>query len=518
MTRETTTGTTGTTTGTTTTGTTTGTTTDRPRRGLSVRTRITVAVALLVTVALAGAGVIVYVVELGRIDASVQREVEQELDEFARLEEDGIDPDTRRPFASVDALLLTFLERNVPDDDELLVGWVGNGPERWFPDDPLVEDPSFLEAAEPLVEGGGTVRLDTDAGEVRITSQPVAQGETTGALLVVAYLDEDRDELRSTMRTYAIVALLALFIITWVAWWQSGRLLRPLRMLRRTAEEITETDLSRRVPETGNDDITALTRTANGMLDRLEAAFVGQRRFLDDAGHELKTPLTVLRGHLELLDPTDPAEVAETRALLLDEIDRMSRLVQDLILLAKSDRPDFLTLGEVDLADLITSVLAKARALGDRRWLLDAQTHATNGQLVVVDEQRLTQALLQLADNAVKHTGAGQEIALGAAIADSEVRLWVRDTGRGVDPRDRERIFERFGRSARDRDDEGFGLGLSIVRAIATAHGGTAGVEDPREGSGSCFVITLPVVRPERPDHVDDEPTVEIKEARWPAS
>ncbi len=180
---------------------------------------------MLVAVALAGAGLIVYFVELGRIDASVQREVEQELDEFGRLEDDGIDPETRRPFASVDALLRTFLERNVPDDDELLVGWVGGQPEVWWPDDLLIDDQAFLEAAEPLVADGGTVRLDTDSGLVRITSQPVRQGDTSGALLVVAYLDEDRGELRSTMRTYTIVALLSLFIITWVGWWQSGRLL-----------------------------------------------------------------------------------------------------------------------------------------------------------------------------------------------------------------------------------------------------------------------------------------------------
>ena len=498
----------------------TGTTDPRRQRvGLSVRVRMTTAVALLVALALAGAGLIVYAVELGRIDASVQREVEQELDEFGRLEEGGIDPETRRPFGSVDALLRTFLERNVPDDDELLVGWVGDRPEVWWPDDPLVKDPAFLEAAEPLVAPGGTVRLDTPGGEVRITSQPVRQGATTGALLVVAYLDEDRDELRSTMRTYTIVALLSLFIITWVGWWQSGRLLSPLRVLRRTADEISGTDLSRRVPETGNDDITALTRTVNGMLDRLEAAFVGQRQFLDNAGHELRTPLTVLQGHLELLDASNPAEVAETRALLLDEVDRMSRLVSELILLAKSDRPDFLNLGEADPADLVTSVLAKARALGDRRWLLDAETHATNGHPVVVDEQRLTQALLQLTDNAVKHTTTGQEIAIGASLGDGALSLWVRDTGRGVKSEDRERIFERFGRAELSQGDEGFGLGLSIVAAIAQAHGGTAYVDDPPGETGARFVIRLPAVRPHRPGDVDAQRTGEIKqEARWPAS
>ncbi len=170
---------------------------------------------------------------------------------------------------------------------------------------------------------------------------------------------------------------------------------------------------------------------------------------------------------------------------------------RDLILLAKSDRPDFLNLSEADPADLVTSVLAKARALGDRRWLLDAETHATNGHLVVVDEQRLTQALLQFADNAVKHTAPGQEIAIGASLDVGTLHLWVRDTGQGVKPQDRERIFQRFGRAEVTHGDEGFGLGLSIVSAIAHAHGGSAYVDDPPGGTGARFVIRLPAVRPE---------------------
>ncbi len=318
------------------------------------------------------------------------------------------------------------------------------------------------------------------------------------------------------MRTYTIVALLSLFIISWVAWWQAGRLLGPLRALRRTADEISATDLSRRVPESGNDDITALSRTVNGMLDRLEAAFVGQRQFLDDAGHELKTPLTVLRGHLELLDGSDPAEFAETRDLLLDEVDRMARLVGDLTLLAKSDRPDFLSLGEIDPSELAVTVLAKARALGDRRWVLDPATSAVGGVRVVVDDQRLTQALLQLADNAVKHTVPGDEIRIGATVGDGALRCWVHDNGRGVRPEDRQRIFERFSRARVPVADEGFGLGLSIVSAIARAHGGSAYVADVPAGSGARFVVEVPAVRPAPPQPLtDDQPTQEFT---WPAS
>ncbi|MBU2698465.1 two-component sensor histidine kinase [Pimelobacter sp. 30-1] len=487
---------------------TTGTTatsamTTEPRRGVSVRTRITAAVALLVTVALAGAGLIVYFVESRSLTESTQREVEQELDEFVALQKTG-------DFASVRDLLSGFLERNVPDEDELLVGWVGDGRIVRFPDDPLVRDQRFLAAAAPLVTDGGTAYLDTDRGEVRITSQPVTQGDQRGALLVVTFLDEERGELLRTMRTYALVAVIAAVLVTATAAWQSGRLLRPLRSLRTATESTSATDLSRRLPERGNDDITALTRTVNGMLDRLEHAFAGQRQFLDDAGHELRTPLTILRGHLELLDPHDPVEVAETRALLLDEVDRMARLVGDLILLAKSDRPDFLSPATTDIADLLAAVVTKARALGERDWVL-----ALGDDLpadLVLDAQRITQALLALADNAVKHTGPGTRIEIGAGLSSggtgTPLHCWVHDAGPGVAPADRERIFQRFGRAAVPEGDEGFGLGLSIVAAIAEAHGGRA-YADPAPGAGARFVVEVPAVRPDPTD---------TEELPWPAS
>lgn len=470
------------------------------RSGVSVRVRITATVAVLVALTLAGAGLLVYTIESQRIEQQTADDVDQELDEFNTLAQEGTDPDTGEPFASVRDLLVLFMERNVPDDDELLVGWVGDRIVVYSPqEDPLAEDPAFRAAVAPLVDRSDTIRIDSAAGELMVTSQPIRRGDERGALLVVIKLDEDRAELLATMRTYAIVAGLSMLLLTVIAFWQSGRLLAPLRTLRDTAEEISETDLSLRLPTTGNDDITALTRTFNGMLDRLEAAFVGQRRFLDDAGHELKTPLTVLRGHLELLDPGSPEEIADTKELLLDEIDRMSRLVGDLILLAKSDRPDFLQPRDVDLDGLTRDVLTKARGLGDRGWTLDATASAQ----VRADEQRLTQAVLQLADNAVKHTRAGDVVAVGSSYDGRVARIWVRDTGRGVPPEDRQRIFERFGRSAVPPGDEGFGLGLSIVAAIARAHGGGITVEDA-DPAGALFVITLPGPSPE--------------EDPWPAS
>ena len=461
----------------------------RPRRsGVSVRVRITVAVALLVALGLTGAGAIVYAVEAQRIDDQIVAQIDQELAELDALQTNGENPDTNKPFPSVGSMLDTFLARNVPDENEILVSWYDGRPQYANPKSSFVSTPLFTKTVEGLIDSNGSTHVEIPGyGDALVTVQGVGSSQESGALVVVTYLEVGRAELRETMQTYAVAALLSLLVVTGVAAWVSGRLLAPLRSLRETAADISETDLAQRLPETGNDDITALTQTFNSMLDRLETAFVGQRQFLDDAGHELKTPLTVLRGHLELLDTGSPQEIAETRELLLDEVDRMSRLVGDLILLAKSDRPDFLRLRQVDLRTLTTDLVAKARGLGDRDWVLDGSAEAK----VLADEQRLTQAVLQLADNAVKHTGAGATIAIGSSYDDGVTRIWVRDTGPGVPPADREQIFERFGRSTVPPGDEGFGLGLSIVGAIVRAHSGTVSVEDA-EPSGARFVITLP--------------------------
>lgn len=451
--------------------------------------RITATVAALVLLALTAAGVIIYALETARVDQAAREQADQEIEEFRTLVADGRDPTTAEPFTSAQDLLDVFLNRNVPSDDELLVGWL-DGRARYVSTGrhaALAQDPGFAAAVGEFLDSGTSGRIETTYGDVLVAVQPV--NETTGGqsgLVVATFLDDARAELHSLMRTFTTVSLLSLVAITAIAAWQAGRLLSPIRRLNETARAITGTDLSARLLVTGNDDISALTSTFNEMLARLEAAFAVQRQFLDDAGHELRTPLTVLRGHLELLDEDDPVERAETQELLLDEVDRMSRLVGDLILLAKSRRPDFLVLGEVDVESLTQTVLAKARGLGERNWILDGVATGT----AVLDEQRITQALLQLADNAVKHTDPGAEIAIGSARTDGVVRLWVRDTGEGIDPADRETVLQRFGRSRVRPGDGGFGLGLSIVHAILDAHGGAVEIHDA-EPHGARVELTV---------------------------
>jgi signal transduction histidine kinase len=311
-----------------------------------------------------------------------------------------------------------------------------------------------------------------------------------GVLVVAVFVDLERADINRTTVTSALVGFGALALATMLALLIAGRVLRPVRLVRLAAQEISETDLSRRIEVEGKDDVAELAHTFNGMLDRLEIAFDAQRQFLNDASHELRTPITIVQGHLELLD-ADPTTREESIALVMDELDRMRRMVDDLLTLAKSDRPNFLRPTEVDLEPFTDEVLDKARTLAARRWFLD---HRAEG-VAMLDRQRVTQALLQLALNATQHTSDNQEIHLGTRVRGDELHLWVRDSGPGISPADRERIFDRFARGAGSSGTTGSGLGLAIVQAIAHSHGGRVVALDVSAG-GAEFRMELPLHRP----------------------
>jgi two-component system OmpR family sensor kinase len=364
----------------------------------------------------------------------------------------------------------------------------------------LSADPAFLDAVHSMIDGGQPARgaVDTAVGRVQIAVRPVVLQGRTGAWVVVHWRDRERAAFAAVMRAYSLTALGVLVLVAMAGWFVTGRLLAPIRLLRRTALRITETDLTQRIDVSGHDDLSELGRTFNVMLGRLEKAFTDQRQFLDDVGHELRTPITVVRGHLELLDSFQAAEVDEVRALVIDELNRMARMVDDLLLLARAERPDFLRLAAVDVGSLIDGVIEKARALGDRRWRVDARAETE----LYGDHQRLTQALLELAHNAVTSTEEHDTVALGSAVdeAGGTVRLWVRDTGPGVAPDDAAGIFDRWRRGATGRHG-GSGLGLAIVRAITEAHGGHVTL-DSHPWRGATFTLVIPRVRADRPVRV----------------
>jgi signal transduction histidine kinase len=318
-------------------------------------------------------------------------------------------------------------------------------------------------------------------------------GQTLGTFVVARFYEPELTEIDAAVRVMAVTSAVVLVVSSVVGWLTVGGVVAPIRRITRTARRISDTDLSERIPVSGHDEVAELTSTFNGMLDRLETAFGDQRRFLDDIGHELRTPLTIVRGQLELL-PEDSDERRQTLDLCLEEIDRMNRYVTELILLAKSEKPDFLRLAPVDLTELTENMQTRAVALApDRTWQVDASAPA----VIEADPDRLNQAWLNLVNNAVQHTGPGGLVAIGSSVVNGEVRLWVRDNGPGVPLDEQEHIFERFGRGAdtRIRRSEGTGLGLSIVSAIGRAHGGRVELES-RAGQGARFTLVIP----EHPD------------------
>jgi signal transduction histidine kinase len=464
-------------------------TTDRLLGHLGFRARVLGVVAVLLVAATAIGLLVQREVLLRRHDRAVTASLVQERTEIERLAA-GSDPETGEPFAGdVEAIFDTFLRHNVPDEGEVFLTLVDGepyattrGPEgvRIDRDERLVRRWASLRTGEL----GG---LQTDAGHVEYLAVPmVRQGRSAGVFVVANFVQREQEEIESGLRVEAIAAGLVLLVVIGAAWVLAGRLLRPVKELTEATRAISDTDLSRRITVDGDDEIAELARTVNDMLDRLESAFAAQRDFVDDAGHELRTPITIVRGHLELMGD-EPQDRVETVALVTDELDRMARIVDDMLVLATADHPDFVRPDSVELSDFTTDLLMKARALGNRTWRLDA---AATGA-VECDPQRLAQAVLNLARNAVEHTEESTEIAIGSSRRDGEMRIWVRDNGPGIEAHEQEWIFDRFARGAGPRRSQGAGLGLAIARAVAIGHRGRIEL-DTAPGAGATFTLVLP--------------------------
>jgi two-component system OmpR family sensor kinase len=457
---------------------------------MSVRARVLAYLVGLTALALTVAGVTAFGIEHARIDATITENLRLRTEAFIELANEP-DPTTGVPYASSDDLLREAMIRVVATPTESAVAH--DGPvARFVPSNPtrlrLEDDRAFLETATATAdEVVRVLSTQTELADYRYTAVPIL--EPDGSTVAVFTMATDRGalvgSLRETFRLYALVAALSLAMIGVVGWTTVGRMLRPIAVLEEKARHISEHDLAERIPVSGHDDLSRLTRTVNGMLDRLERAFADQRQLLDDASHELRTPLAIMRTNLEILEPRDPDEVQRTQRDLLDEVEMMSRLVDDLVTLAKSDRPEFVLVNEEDLVSLTDSTFARASALGDRDWQLEA----IGAGAVMVDAQRITQAWLQLAANAVKFSETGSTVTLGSAIVGDQVHLWVRDEGVGIAPADLERVLERFSRV--DPEAEGAGLGLPIASAIATAHGGRLAIESTL-GKGSAVAVIVP--------------------------
>jgi two-component system OmpR family sensor kinase len=470
---------------------------DRVGRRLfsSARARILASYLILLLFSTAVGTIVLREVLLARAGERVDDALVQETREFRRLADLGQNPITGEPFGNdVRAIFRVFLSRNIPGEAEAFYTFVDGERYRASYAPGLRERRlrEIDELARTPTPRRGEFELE-DETRFRYVLVPVSdtEGRLRGAFAVVIDLSNELDEVNEALQIAVGVNIGVLVLASMLAWVIAGRVLQPLRLLRDTARSISETDLTRRIPVEGDDELADLARTFNEMLDRLEEAFASQKSFISDAGHELRTPITIIRGHLDVMGD-DPEERRETLELVRDELDRMSRLVNDLLLLAKATRPDFLQPETVDLDDLTRELFAKASALAERDWRLSS---VGTGR-IVADRQRITQAIMNLSQNAVTHTLDGDAVEIGSELRNGSVRVWVKDTGPGVPEHEQHRIFERFVRLDRAPAGEGAGLGLAITQAVAEAHGGRVEL-DSRPGDGARFTVIIPTEPPQ---------------------
>jgi heavy metal sensor kinase len=299
------------------------------------------------------------------------------------------------------------------------------------------------------------------------------------------------------LRTFSFEALIVLFFASLVVGWVvAGRVLAPIGRITGVAREIQATDLSRRIRLQGpNDELKQLADTFDAMLARIDAAFAAQQQFLADASHELRNPLAIIRTNADLaLSDKDPRvdELRQAVVVVKRASDRMARLVDDLLALARREAPTF-AIEQVDLGKAVTEASEEFLAVAEAREIVLDRAIAP-GVAVMGDGDALKRAVANLLENAVRLAPTGSRIRLAVGSERGLAWVAVSDEGPGIAAEDQPRVFDRFWRAdkARSRADGGTGLGLSIVRQIAQSHGGDVQLQS-KLGVGSTFTIWLPV-------------------------
>jgi signal transduction histidine kinase len=411
------------------------------------------------------------------LSEEVDQRLNQEAQELYLLADRAIDPISGESYSSARDILELYIRRSVPDSLESLFVMVnGEVLERSSGRDlpRLDRDAEFIEFIASMREAE---LGDYQSGEnlVRYIIVPVAGSSDTGHLVAAIFLDQEQQKVDALLTQLALLMLIALLSAAAAGWFVAGRILRPLRQLREITRRVKDGTTEERI--TGfnpNQEIGAIASDFNSMLDRTASAFASQRRFVDDAGHELKTPLTIVRGHLDLIK-LDPTESTSSIAIVEDEVLRMTRIVQDLQTLTKSSQASFIQASPVEPSEIVDEVFVKTSPLAERDWSIEAQELG----VLPLDRQRMVQALLQLVDNAIKHTSIGDAIAIGCRSTGNSIELYVGDSGPGVPEESRVLVQERFARGAwTSQDTEGSGLGLAIVEAIAKGHNGELFIRD----------------------------------------
>lgn len=446
---------------------------------LPIRIRLTIAFAAAMAVVLGAAGTILY--------AQFQRDLDGEIDDALRAQAIDIAAlvDAGRDPRSIAASGERFAQVYGPDGRVVASTGV-TGRTR------LLSDAQFRRAARGTLE---IDRLELPGTDVRVRAIHARHPAGSTAVIAVADSLDRRDHALERLRTLLLIAGPLSLLVASVAGYEVARAaLRPVDRMRGQADQITEGRLGERlaVPP-AQDEIGALGRTLNELLGRVEAAMARERRLVSDASHELRTPLTTLRAEVDLAlrgerDATEMRAALESAA---EEAERMTRLADDLLVLARADQGRLpLKTEPIAATELLDAAAGRARAAVEAAGRTLVRAHGGEGVTVAADPDRTAQVLDNLLANALNH-GDGA-IELSARTHGELVELHVADEGRGFPEELLEHAFERFARADEARGaGSGSGLGLSIVEAVARAHGGSAGARNRPEGGADAW-IALP--------------------------
>lgn len=345
-------------------------------------------------------------------------------------------------------------------------------------------------------DGLSTVSTD-ETGKLRVLTQPVVIGGARIGTFRAADPLTSVDQALATLRNrFIAVGIGALLLSVTIAIWLANLISRPLRRMAAVASAVDAGDLSHRIDYQRDDEVGVLAESFNHMLDRLERGFDREREFVSDASHELRSPLTVLRGRIEQLADRgdDPDAVRAEADELMREVRRMERLTEDMLTLAKAERGGLIQPRRVPVDDFVEDLRRDLPLLGDRHYTVESNVH---GELRA-DPDRLAQVLRNLVTNAVRHTAADGHIDVAISSENGTALFAVSDDGTGIEPDQLGRIFDRFHRTdeGRSRAEGGSGLGLAIARAIVEAHGGSIAAEST-PGDGATVRFSIPGYDPD---------------------
>jgi signal transduction histidine kinase len=460
---------------------------------------------------------IAFIAVYGGTASDVRRQIDQELQGDARAFSSALEQSREDADGGLAAAASGYVRDQSTGASSTLLfvqlpghATVSNRPELFGPQTPDEHETLAQQARENLIAhrllaapAGYSTLAAPDLGHLRVLKRLLRVRRGVAVTVGVGEsLRPVEQAQEGVARAFILAGLIALAGALLASYLIGTRVSRPLRRMAAVAARVDAGDLHPRIGERAGEaeEVRVLADAFDHMLDRLTAAFAGQRAFIADASHELRTPLTVIRGQLEVLaaQPHPSAEdVRRVEHLAQAEIARISRLVDDLLLLAKTEQTQFLRQEDVDLASFVSDLWDGASLIAERRFELGEVPAGT----LHADPDRLAQALRNLIANAIDHTSpvSGLVRLEVHALPGGAVRFVVEDDGPGVPPDQRERVFDRFHRtdSARTRATGGTGLGLAIVRAIALAHGGSVRAASSREG-GARFELQLPGFAPAR--------------------